>query len=1072
MDDIRFIIDFAQRGQLDKIIRDLERTNILMEKNIELQGEQGNAVQRAASDFDSYSRKLEEISKKLQLSADAKQFVALTAEIARLKKEYDELSKSVEGINEKKKKQKELTDAEILAQERLRASMNARRKAAREQIKDEEALNYTIETQTRSIEELRKKNNALVRQRERLDTTTREGREQFDRLTVAIRENERALLENDQAIGRHQRNVGNYRSALDGLRGTLLSLAAGFSVFAVIGDAARTISQFEDALKELGSITGLQGAELDKLGDRAIEMSKKFGTSATDILKGFQLVGSKQPQLLENADALAEVTAQAEILSKAAGISLPDAADALTKAMNQYGASAFEAASFTDILATSQQKGTATIASLSESLKNVGSVAKASNLSFETTNALLQGLAKGGLEGAEAGTKLRTILLRLAKTGRADLNPAVTDMSQILDTLSKEIPDVTAAQKMFGEEAAAAALTLIDQRSVVRDLNGALNEHGNALKQAENNTDTLSGQTARLGAAWDAFVLSIESGDGIIGRVIRNAISFFTNLLEVVSNLDKSVEQAVFERTSKRISELKEQSAKESIQIILDLENYSKSQLELLLNNEDARVRGAAQLRLTLLEKGVEAEEATFKILTGLRKQAAEENEKLWKDRARLINEGTKEEQKNAAGLFNLNKKFIEQIDLYLAKTKIVTEEENDRLTNTTDKTKELLKVTRELIAAQIKEKESTDKERMDQELRDLDAQAKRRKTVLIEEITDEEQLRAEQYDLERQLLENKIAVVEKYEGDATDLKLQLAELEYQRKKEIADREMKDKQDRDAQKKRDDEKALEEEKKREDLRREFIKDTMEIALSALNEEAEKRIELASEAVDKQKQNIDIQRELAAQGLENTLAFEKELAAQKERELLEAQKRAERIKKIEAYYNLVASYAETDPNTAPAKALIQMTIAEAIAGRFEHGGIVAEEIAKQNKGILRGPSHRNGGILIEAEGDEGIFSRKEMARLGRDRFHAIKDALNSPNSHLDIKSANEDVAMAMIPVQQKVDIEPLRKEMQEVKRAIEDKPVPMFIIDRNGNLITKQQAKNQIRYTVQKNKGFN
>lgn len=1068
MDDIRFIIDFAQRGQLDKIIRDLERTNILMEKNIELQGEQGNAVQRAASDFDSYSRKLEEISKKLQLSADAKQFVALTAEIARLKKEYDELSKSVEGINEKKKKQKELTDAEILAQERLRASMNARRKAAREQIKDEEALNYTIETQTRSIEELRKKNNALVRQRERLDTTTREGREQFDRLTVAIRENERALLENDQAIGRHQRNVGNYRSALQGLNGVLGAVGIGIGISEIASaanEAVKAFENFDGALKELSAITGLAGNDLDFFKSRALEVGSTTTTSANEYLEAVKLIASAKPELLQQPEALDRITNAARVLAEASGLELPAAATALTDALNQFNAGAEESEKFMNALAAGAKFGSAEVPEVTEALLKFGAVARQSNVTVEESVALIEALAERGIKGAEAGTALRNVLLRLSAPDtlpkdaikafqRLGVNIGVlSDKTLPLQARLKELQkiqgDTNALVEIFGKENAIAAANVIEQTKRIGELTQQVTGTNTAFEQASIIQESAQAESERLTNKMET--LKIEIGERLLPVVnaLRSALvgllGAIKSALDYLSEPGKTVNEfaTAVQTASKFTGEFKVVAAK-----LFDEVKKGNGTMEgfvgviNIMNQLQPRYNAAAR------ETQLQVQNVTRAYYLGrisMQEWSAEINR-----------------------LLPIQKEVVET-------TEDETLAHEGNLISIDDeikKKKELAKVDQELRNAQLKEKELTSKEKQDREIQDLEAQAKRRKTVLIEEITDEEQLRAEQYDLERQLLENKIAVVEKYEGDATDLKLQLAELEYQRKKEIADREMKDKQDRDAQKKRDDEKALEEEKKREDLRREFIKDTMEIALSALNEEAEKRIELASEAVDKQKQNIDIQREMAAQGLENTLAFEKELAAQKERELLEAQKRAERIKKIEAYYNLVASYAETDPNTAPAKALIQMTIAEAIAGRFEHGGIVAEEIAKQNKGILRGPSHRNGGILIEAEGDEGIFSRKEMARLGRDRFHAIKDALNSPNSHLDIKSANEDVAMAMIPVQQKVDIEPLRKEMQEVKRAIEDKPVPMFIIDRNGNLITKQQAKNQIRYTVQKNKGFN
>ena len=44
-------------------------------------------------------------------------------------------------------------------------------------------------------------------------------------------------------------------------------------------------------------------------------MSKKFGTSAADVVDSMKLIGSQAPELLKDSDALAYVSEQANILS-------------------------------------------------------------------------------------------------------------------------------------------------------------------------------------------------------------------------------------------------------------------------------------------------------------------------------------------------------------------------------------------------------------------------------------------------------------------------------------------------------------------------------------------------------------------------------------------------------------------------------------------------------------------------------------------------------------------------------------------------------------------------------------
>ena len=188
-------------------------------------------------------------------------------------------------------------------------------------------------------------------------------------------------------------------SGFDGLKKKAMALGAtmlgAFAIQQVVSSAINTLKNFEKELSTLQSITGSTSKEMEFFQQAAKDVGLATKTSATEVVKAFTMIGSAQPELLKNSKALAEVTKQALILSKAAGIDASSAATALTSAMNQFGVSAKDAAKFTDIFATSQQKGSSFIEATSEALKNTGAAANAAGLSFETTNAAIQALAKG-----------------------------------------------------------------------------------------------------------------------------------------------------------------------------------------------------------------------------------------------------------------------------------------------------------------------------------------------------------------------------------------------------------------------------------------------------------------------------------------------------------------------------------------------------------------------------------------------------------------------------------------------------------------------------------------------------
>lgn len=310
---------------------------------------------------------------------------------------------------------------------------------------------------------------------------------------------------------------------------------------------SNVIKDFQQNMAELSSITGAVGEDLDFMRQKAIELSVQLKKTANDVVKAFQLVGSAKPELLKNAAALAEVTKQAIILSQAAGIDVPDAAKILTGALNLWNKGAKDAAKFTDILADSQKKGSVLIRQIGESLINAGASAAATGLTFAETNVIIQAFGKGMIEGARAGTATDIVLRKLAGLADKELNPVFTDMSTVLENLAKKGygGDLPKAMKLVGEEAAKYLLTLIAQRGVVKELTGNLGDMGVALEQAEINTATIQGAQDQLTASWQAFILSIESGEGIVATLWEETLLNIANLLDKLSGTMSASDQVL-----------------------------------------------------------------------------------------------------------------------------------------------------------------------------------------------------------------------------------------------------------------------------------------------------------------------------------------------------------------------------------------------------------------------------------------------------------------------------------------------------------------------------------------------
>lgn len=445
--------------------------------------------------------------------------------------------------------------------------------------------------------------------------------------------------------------------------------------------ARDAIVNYEQAIADLGAITGATGDQLQEFSSEVLRVSRNTGKSAIDIADAFKLVGSAQPELLESAQALGAVSEQAVILAQAGGLTVPQAAEALTKSLNQFGGSAIDAAEFTDILATSQQRGTANIQLLSEALKNAGSVANDAGLTFEETNVALQALAKGGIAGAEAGTGLRAVLLRLQKAGigfrdgQFEIAAAVEETAEILDNTRDPIERVTVATELFGDENVKTINTLIAQRGVIDELTGALNDEGNALEQAATRTATFTGILEENEAVNERFFIALTEGSGTIANFVRdvgnlnNSIGdFFTTLVQgnekvfdtifttqeyktqlgLLINQFKSGELSATEyRDSllklRNAGQLLIDSSKEQTKATEDQEKQQRRTVQVIddeiaaqqkLLQEQSSRAGASQIqqRIELLEKEKES-------ILGASEETTKSNEKAIRERERRLRE-------------------------------------------------------------------------------------------------------------------------------------------------------------------------------------------------------------------------------------------------------------------------------------------------------------------------------------------------------------------------------------------------------------------------------------------------
>jgi len=344
--------------------------------------------------------------------------------------------------------------------------------------------------------------------------------------------------------------------------GKRLKALAGFAAFAAVGSAitgvAVKVTAFQKSISDLGAITGAPGADLERLSDA----SKRIGATTTLIgspaAEAFKFMASSKPDLLDNLDALEATTLASVTLAEAAGLELPEAPKALGESLNQFGKGAEDAAKLLDLHAQGARLGSSEISETSEALKNSGVVARLAGLSFAETNAAIRGMASAGVKGSDAGTKLRSVLVKLQTQSNDDFNPAIVGINDALENLADAHLTTSQQVEIFGEKQVVSAQILIDQRKNIKDLSGELkNSLGAATDQAATRTDNLWGDMKRLGSVFEAVQLNL--GEKMM-PTLRLIITSFTDILTVVAKMtaSDSVEEAnsqfsIFDATLKTL---------------------------------------------------------------------------------------------------------------------------------------------------------------------------------------------------------------------------------------------------------------------------------------------------------------------------------------------------------------------------------------------------------------------------------------------------------------------------------------------------------------------------------------
>lgn len=365
----------------------------------------------------------------------------------------------------------------------------------------------------------------------------------------------------DRSINKTRKQVSDFKKVTESVGGSIVSMTKGFATLGGISfalmDVTKKSMEFEKSLSGLRSLTGLGAKDMEYFKKAAIDLGSTSTQTASQVVEAYKLIGSQQPELLKNREALNEVTKQAIILAEAAGMDVPSAAKALSGSINQMGESANVAGEYINILAAASQAGSADIQYLSKAIEKSGGAANSVGVKYNELVAAIETIAPKITEASEAGTNLRNIFLILEASSDNNLRPSVVGLSKALDNLASKNLDATQMTKMFGRESVTAALALVNAKDQYKGYIDAITGTNTALEQQRINNANLEGSLNAVSSAWEGFILTMNKSNGFLSTAAQGVASLMRNLTDLAKTQDEIQEKVIGDKANKIIDKIK-----------------------------------------------------------------------------------------------------------------------------------------------------------------------------------------------------------------------------------------------------------------------------------------------------------------------------------------------------------------------------------------------------------------------------------------------------------------------------------------------------------------------------------
>ncbi len=335
--------------------------------------------------------------------------------------------------------------------------------------------------------------------------------------------------------------------------------AAGLAVAAFGVAAVKMAADFDQQMSTVQANTGATGAQLDQLRAAAIEAGASTVYSASDSADAINDLGKAGMSV---TDILNGGLSGALNLAASDGMAVGDAAEYMANELSMFHLKGSQASQVADTLAAGAGKAVGNVSDFGEALNNCGAQANSFGMNIQETTGVLALFAQNGTIGAEAGTQLNSMLMKLAAPSAEasntmkelgisayDAQHHFVGMANFAGQLQKAEKNLTDEQRnqanatIFGSYAIKAANYLYEAgESGVNKWTKAVSESGYAAEQAAAKNNNLKGDLENLSGSMESLMISV--GEGAQGP-LRKMVQGLDTMVDAFASLPSGAQQTI-----------------------------------------------------------------------------------------------------------------------------------------------------------------------------------------------------------------------------------------------------------------------------------------------------------------------------------------------------------------------------------------------------------------------------------------------------------------------------------------------------------------------------------------------